>query len=211
MYPSPSPGVLTANPTKRVFKQHEKIPLHDEYLWKIEQGSIRTMTWSKEGTLVTLGLWGPGDVIGRPLSKINPYLIQTLEPVEVVAVPRHHWNQELDAILLHTQYVEELLTIIHNETTYLRLLEFLIWLANRFSFEVEAGRLISLQLTHQEIAEIISSTRVSVTRTFGILKQEGKLLVNNKKLILPHSVNCSNTIAVERGRPDRSYWTEGEL
>jgi CRP-like cAMP-binding protein len=117
MYSSPSTFAPTANLTRRVFKHHEKIPLHNEYLWKIEQGEVRTVTWSREGTLVTLGLWGPGDVIGKPLSKINPYLIESLETVKVVAVPRHLWNQELDAILLHAQYVEELLTIVHNYLT----------------------------------------------------------------------------------------------
>lgn len=210
MYSCPPTLDLSANPKARVFKQEEQIPLHDSYLWKINQGLVRTLTWSREGTLVTLGLWGPGDVVGKPLSKTNPYLIECLEPVEVVAVPPHRWNQELDAILLHTQHTEELLTIVHNETIYLRLLEFLIWVANRFGFEVEQGRLINLRLTHQEIAEIIASSRVSVTRTFGILKQEGKLLGKNKKLILPHSVNYSNTIVVERSCPVRSYWTEGK-
>jgi CRP-like cAMP-binding protein len=198
---------LASNQKERIIKQQGWIPLHDEYLWKIEQGTVRTFTWSKEGTLVTLGLWGPGDIVGKPLSKTDPYLIECLENVRVVAVPASLWHRELDAIFLHAQHVEELLTIVHNETIYLRLLEFLIWLANRFGFEVEEGRLINLQLTHQEIAETIAATRVTVTRTLGILEQEGKLLRKNKKLILPRSVNYSKTTIVERSRPDRSYLT----
>jgi CRP-like cAMP-binding protein len=210
MYSSPPTLDLAVDLKGRVFKQQERIPLHDSYLWKINQGAVRTLTWSKEGTLVTLGLWGPGDIIGKPLSKTNPYLIECLETVKVVAVPKYLWNRELDAILLHAQHVEELLTIVHNETIYLRLLEFLIWLASRFGFEAEQGKLINLQLTHQEIAEAIAATRVTVTRILGVLEQEGKILRKNRKLILPYSVYCSKTIAVERSRPTGSYLAEGK-
>jgi CRP-like cAMP-binding protein len=178
--------------TGRVFKEQERIPLSDSVLWKIEQGAVRTLTWSGEGTAVTLGFWGPGDVVGKPLSKAEPYEIECLETVKVLALPLSLWAQELNAIILHGQQTEELLSIVNNEKIHARLLEFLIWLAHKFSQRVSQGQLLKLPLTHQKIAESIATTRVTVTRVLGILEQEGKIIRNRQQLILPYDLFISN-------------------
>jgi len=67
----------------RYFKQRSFIPLPQDILWKIEKGVVRNLTWHEDGTLVTLGVWGPGDVVGRALSKIEPYEIECLTKVEL--------------------------------------------------------------------------------------------------------------------------------
>jgi CRP-like cAMP-binding protein len=183
---------LTSSLMKKTFERQNKLPLDSRLLWKIEQGIVRTLTWSREGIPTTLGLWGPGDVVGRPLSQTEPYEVECLEPTTAIALPLHLWVHEMDAILLYVQQTENLLNIISHQTVYLRLLEFLAWLAHKFGCEVETGKLIMLRLTHQEIAETIAASRVTVTRMFGILEQEGKIIRSNNQLILPHSHNTSN-------------------
>ena len=44
------------------------------------------------------------------------------------------------------------------------LFKFLEWLDKRFGEDVENGRLLNLRLTHQDIAETLGTTRVTVTR-----------------------------------------------
>ncbi len=178
--------------TERVFKEQERIPLSDSVLWKIEQGIVRTLTWSGEGTAVTLGIWGPGDVVGKPLSKAEPYEIECLDCVRVLALPLSLWAQELNAIILHAQQIEELLSIVNSEKIHTRLLEFLIWLTQKFGHGVSQGWLLELCLTHQEIAESIATTRVTVTRMLGILEQEGKIIRNHHQLILPYDLILSD-------------------
>lgn len=182
-----------SNLTRRTFEYQNRIPLSDSVLWKIEQGAVRTLTWNREGTAVTLGLWGPGDVVGKPLSKIEPYEIECLQCVTAMALPAHIWFQELNAIILYAQQTEELLSIVNSEIVHIRLLGFLIWLSHKFGCEVNQGQLIKLQLTHQEIAESISTTRVTVTRMLGILEQEGKIIRNHRQLILPHNLIISKS------------------
>src|SRR4028118_488504 len=53
------------------------------------------------------------------------------------------------------------------------LYQLLTWLAKRFGSEVEQGHLIDMILTHQDIAEIIGTSRVTVTRTLGHFEQQG--------------------------------------
>ena len=64
----------------------------------------------------------------------------------------------------HIQQAEELISIVHVQPGSLRLWQLLLWLAHKFGRDVDQGRLIDLEVTHQELAESISTTRVSVTR-----------------------------------------------
>src|SRR5919202_5279031 len=100
---------------QRSFSRRDLIPLEPDALWHITWGAVRTLTWNEEGTPTTLGYWGPGDVVGQPLSRIQPYQIECLTSVEVSYIPLHQYHQALDAIFLHIQQAEELLNIIRHE------------------------------------------------------------------------------------------------
>jgi len=170
--------------TQRVFSRRELIPPRQDILWRIERGAVRTVTWSEQGTLITLGYWGAGDLVGHPLSKVNPYQIECLTSVEMSILPSELWTQELEAMLLHIQQAEELLSIVHRKPVSLRLWQFLLWLERKFGRDVDQGRLIDLSITHQELAEVINTTRVSVTRMLQQFAEEGMLLRHERRLIL---------------------------
>ncbi|WP_250126639.1 Crp/Fnr family transcriptional regulator [Chroococcidiopsis sp. CCMEE 29] len=165
--------VLLANHQQRTFSRRDLIPLQPELLWRIETGVVRTLTWSEEGTPVTLGYWGATDVVGQPLSRVTPYQIECITTVEASLVPEHLWHQVLEAVLKHAQQTEELLCIFHQEPLHLRLRLLLVWLAQKFGRQVETGKLIDLRLTHQQLAEVIGATRVTVTRLLKQFEREG--------------------------------------
>jgi len=56
-----------------------------------------------------------------------------------------------------------------------------------FGRDVDQGRLIDLQLTHQDLAESISLTRVTVTRLLKNLKEQGKLDPHHRQLVIAAS------------------------
>lgn len=166
------------------FSRHEVLPLHSDILWCIEQGAVRTLTWSEEGTSITLGYWGVGDVVGQPLSRSQPYEIRCCTSVEMRSLPRGEWQQALNAIIWHAQQAEELLSIAHRQPVHQRLWQFLSWLSQKFGRDVERGRLIDLIVTQQEIAEATNTTRVSVTRILQQFESEGLLQREKRQLIL---------------------------
>ncbi len=168
----------------RLFTRRERIPPRNDVLWRIERGAVRTLTWSEEGTFITLGYWGSGDLIGSPLSKVQPYQIECLTNVEVSIVPPHLWYQDVNALLSHIQQAEELLSIVHCKPMSLRLWQFLVWLSRKFGREVEQGQLIYLNATHQEMAEVLNTTRVTVTRLLQQFEEEGMLLRQKRQIIL---------------------------
>lgn len=159
------------------------VPHRSDHLWHIDKGLVRTLTWNEEGDLVTLGLWGVGDCIGRLLSEITPFQMECLSPVEVRMLELS--GQELGGTMRsHLRYMEELFSIISYKRAPHRLLRFLDWLGDRFGRQVEQGRIINLGLTHQLLAEITGITRVTATRLLNEFEREGKLMRLPKQQIL---------------------------
>lgn len=180
--------VKTANLSQYTFSRHNLIPLRPDVLWRIERGAVRTLTWNEEGTAITLGYWGQGDVIGQPLSRLNAYELECLTIVEVTCIPSTQWNYISDAMRLHIQQTQELLNIVRINPVKHRLVQFLAWLSHKFGREVDSGKLIDLPLTHQAIAEAIGTTRVSVTRLLNEFEREGIINRHRRHFIVLRSV-----------------------
>jgi CRP-like cAMP-binding protein len=171
---------------RSIFGRRSLLPLGQDYLWHIETGVVRTLTWLEDGTTVTLGIWGPGDVVSRVLSKAEPYQIECLTPVEVILLPLNRWHQVTEAMIRHIQQFQEFLQILHCRSVEDSLLQLLFLLAKKFGHEVAQGKLIELRLTHQEIAETIGTTRVTVTRLLNDFEKQGIIQRLPHKFIILH-------------------------
>lgn len=178
---------LPVNLNQRTFSRNDVIGLQPNVLVRIERGVVRTLTWSEEGTATILGYWGVGDVVGQPLSRVQPYQIECVSIVEATYIPVPESVQALDAIFRHVQQTEELLCIVRQANTHDRLLQLLRWLACKFARTVERGKLIDLRLTHQELAEVIGTTRVTVTRLLSQFEQEGIIYRPRRHFIVLYS------------------------
>jgi CRP-like cAMP-binding protein len=170
---------------KRTFSCLDTLPLRQRMLWKVESGVLRTYTFNETGTRNILGYWGEGDVVGHPLSRLNPYEIECLTSVEVVLIPPERWHQVLEAIMLHAQQTKELLYVKGYERAHHRLMHLLVWLAQKFGRAVGQGKLIDVPLTHEGIAESIGSTRVTVTRLLKQFEREGIIHRDHRNIIVP--------------------------
>ena len=158
--------------TQRRFSPRNSLPLASNYLWRIDSGVARSLTWLEDGTVVALGVWGKGDLVGKALSKTDPLQIECLTRVEATPVPATADEQTVAALLKHLQQAEDLLMIRSHKRTEQTLVRLLNWLAKRFGHEVENGQLIDLRLTHQDIAELLGTTRVTITRMLTQLEQQ---------------------------------------
>lgn len=171
--PASLPSTLSLQGLPQHFSPRSLLPLNSNFVWRIEQGIARTTTWLEDGTTITLGLWGPGDVISSALTAIEPCQVECLSKVEAVRLPLREWQQREDTLLARAQQVEELLIIRSYKRTDEMLLKLLGWLAKRFGRGVKQGQLIDLRLTHQDIAEILGTTRVTITRILSQFEQQG--------------------------------------
>ncbi len=161
--------------------------MRENFLWQIEAGAVRTYTLTEDGTVIALGFWGLGDTVGQPLALIQPYVAECLTDVKVrVLQPKEcdHLNQVL---LSHLHQTQTLLRLRSGQI-HLRLQQLLDWLADKFGHELEQGQLIQLRLTHQDMADTLGTTRVTVTRLLSQFEQQGRIYWINQHLLLPRNL-----------------------
>ncbi len=87
--------------------------------------------------------------------------------------------QGLSSRILQTETMIETLT--HRDMSS-RLVSFLLVLCRDFGVPDDKGITIDLRLSHQSIAEAIGSTRVTITRLLGDLKNAGLVQIDRKKI-----------------------------
>jgi CRP-like cAMP-binding protein len=165
--------IAASSSTRQSFECRSLLPLKLGCVWKIESGIVRTMTWLEDGTMLALGLWRSGDVVGNALTTVDPYQVECLTKVSAVLIAATQLDQLADFVLAYAQRSEELMVIRGYKRADIMLLKLLSWLAKRFGREVDQGRLIDLRLTHQDLSELLGITRVTITRVLSQLEQQG--------------------------------------
>lgn len=100
--------------------------------------------------------------------------------------------QGLSSRILQTEMMIE--TLAHRDMGS-RLVSFLLILCRDFGMPTDEGIRIDLKLSHQAIAEAIGSTRVTVTRLLGDLRDKGMIAIHKKKITVYDPVNLSQQFA----------------
>jgi CRP-like cAMP-binding protein len=171
------------------FQPRSLLPSSSE-LWMIQSGFARVLTRLDGGCNLTLGLWGPGDVVGKPLSNIQSYYIECLTSVRATAVAMDALTSPTEVVLEHLHQAEELMLIRSHKRIEIMLLKLLIWLASRFGQDANEGRLIDLRLTHQDLSELLGITRVTITRALIQLEQQGFIQRLSLQRIVLQQTEC---------------------
>lgn len=178
-----APANSSARPLVHTFKRREILPLEANLLWQIHSGAVRLLTLSENGTPITLGFWGGGDLTGQPLICIEPGEIECLTKVQAVPLdPKQCWNFQ-QVMRSHLQQMQELIQLRQGQIPQ-RLSMLLHWLSLKFGHPVEQGCLIQLRLTHQDMADTIGTTRVTVTRLMQELERNGQIGYSKKNCVI---------------------------
>jgi CRP-like cAMP-binding protein len=159
-----------------VLEAGQSLPVH--VCWRLNAGYLRATGWTDHGEIFTLGIWGPEEVVIPQLLTQQPVELRTLSAVRV-----HEWAAEAaelqDFATTHIQQMGMLLRLTRIRPAEARLFHLLIWLSKRFGVSTEQGRSVpleSMNLTHRQLAEMASVSRVTVTKTLGHFRQQGWLL-----------------------------------
>ncbi|MEM6354044.1 MAG: Crp/Fnr family transcriptional regulator [Cyanobacteria bacterium P01_D01_bin.14] len=177
-----TPAPVT-QPVVHQFKRRETMPLRKNTLWHFQTGVARLLTLSEEGTAITLGFWGAGDFTGQPLIGIQPCELECLMDVEAVRLHLEQCQELPQVTMAHLHQMQALIRIRQGKIPQ-RLQLLLTWLGQKFGRPTEGGQLIQLRLTHQELAETIGTTRVTVTRLMQNLEQQSSLCYSQRQQII---------------------------
>jgi Crp-like helix-turn-helix domain len=159
--------------------------LHQAY-WQIQEGFVRSSTWDADGAMATLGIWGAGNLVSSELSQLDPYQLECLSTVKVDRIVEP--TNLAEVLLRQYQQTEELLSIVHCHQVSDRLLKLLTWLAKHFGRSTpEGNQQINIRFTHQQLADVAGTTRVTITRLLGELECSGfiRRLPKHNYILIP--------------------------
>ncbi|VEF46785.1 Crp/Fnr family transcriptional regulator [Bacillus freudenreichii] len=168
-----------------VFRQGD--PLNFVYL--VKEGRVRTTISDDKGQEKTVLIFSAGTILGGESAvKRSPYGVTAITNNECIlaCMPFEDFLKRIEEshhlTLKVSHYLAELLmrvTYQIKEVSFLnsdeRVIAHLLKLADRFGLQTESGIKISIPFTHQEMADLIAVSRVSVSRIMSVLSKEGIL------------------------------------
>lgn len=162
------------------------------------RGRARVERVNEAGAAFPLSYRGTGDVLGE--SCLGGLETRTeraiaMDEAEVVRVPLALFRElcaqhpglggAVFALLVARQReTEDRIESMLFKNVGGRLAEFLLHAAERWGVPTPRGTLISAPITHAEIAQVIGSTRETVTLTLGAFRKEGVLDAAGRRLIV---------------------------
>ncbi|MBZ8182250.1 MAG: Crp/Fnr family transcriptional regulator [Oscillatoria sp. PMC 1051.18] len=195
---------LTANPTPEVDseKYHEgrrlhfyhrgdEIPLLPEGVWQVYRGVVQLSTINPGGEEVVLGWAQPTTYFGLWLTCLQSYRAKALSDVYIrwFSQPEIESSPNLAQVMVNslsrrTIQTEAMLAIAGQRRVEERLQQLLLLLKQELGQPLAEGVRLEVRLTHQNIANAISTTRVTVTRLLGDFQRRGYITIDSDRHII---------------------------
>jgi CRP-like cAMP-binding protein len=176
VWSSAMPRVMPDFPLRFTLGSGQSLPCH--LGWRIEDGYLRMTSWSDQAETITLGIWGPGELVIPSLIELEPVELVTLSAVQVVEA-KATLQEERQFLIDQVGQASALLVLSRVRPVETRLFRLLVWLGQRFGRISRRGVSLSFQemnLTHRQLAEIAGMTRVTVTKALSHYRQVGMMV-----------------------------------
>ena len=133
----------------------------------------------------------PNEPFGDPLNGVEAYATTTLADTDLLCLSCSEIRQDgtlavamLEALGQRIQQSQALLALMGLKRVDERVRGFLELLASEYGQPCESGLRLNLRLTHQEVASALATTRVTVTRVIGALRDEGWLQLDSQRRLV---------------------------
>ncbi len=181
------------------FGKGEQIPLVSQGIWQVGQGLVQLSTLCQNGEEVWLGWAEPSTFFGHWFSILQAYNATALSDVhltwfslaEINASPRLA-QTVLPQMVRRMRQTEALLAISGQRRVEDRLQHLLLLMKRDIGQSVAEGTRLSVRLTHQNLANAIGTTRVTVTRLLSKLKSEGAISLDRDRHIILNNDSFKN-------------------
>lgn len=167
------------------------VPLLRHHLWLVVRGMVKLGCVTVEGDELLLGLAGANELFGESLAGPEAYEAKTLCDCDLLCLSYADLEQHpslapalVKAISQRQRQSQLLLALMGLRRVEDRVKGFLELLAIDYGVSVPQGLRLTPRLTHQEIASALGTTRVTVTRIIGQLKELGWLSLDTQRSII---------------------------
>jgi len=171
-----------------------QVPLLRQNVWLVVRGMVKLGAVTIHGDDLLLGLAGPNEPFGEPLSGVDAFEARTLCDTDLLCLSLQEIQADpaLSAGMIHAlaqryRQSQALLGLMALRRVEERVRGFLELVASDYGQPCEQGLRLNLRLTHQEVASALATTRVTVTRVIGTLREEGWLCSDGqRRLVICH-------------------------
>ena len=171
-------------------------PGHAVYF--VNGGRVKISKVTRDGKELTLAYRGPGEVFGELVlidGGPREEMAEAMENALITEIERGEFEKliQREGMVGYrlTKIVAERRREVENKIETLifkdvnaKLAELLLRLAVEYGVEDERGTLVALKITHQEMANLIGSTRETVSLTLSQFKRKGLIQTDGRKVIL---------------------------
>ena len=173
-------------------------------------GRVKIYHNTSDGKQALLAIIDPGEVFGE-FGLVQPgrrdESAEAMEKSTVVLIPRAEVQRLMEEhvdvsvgvtklIGVRLQRVERRLKSLLFRSNRERVVHLLLELAEKYGYNTRDGIAIGIKLSHQDLANVIGSTRETVTVVLGDLQSEGSLLIHRRQLILTRMQRLAESIDV---------------
>lgn len=166
------------------------IPLLRHHLWLVVRGMVKLGCVTIHGDEVLLGLAGPNELFGESLAGPDAYEATTLTDCDLLCLSQAELDKHpgfiplfLEAVCQRQRQSQAMLALLGLKRIEDRVRGFLELLAIEYGVTTAQGLRLTPKLTHQEIASALGTTRVTVTRIIGQLREMGWLTIDSQRSI----------------------------
>lgn len=173
------------------YSNGQTIPMSPQDICIVCRGVVLLSTLYPNGDEVLLGLASPSMPFGLPLTSIYSYHATALSDVDLMRLNVAEIEQSptlslgiwqnLNRRLCQT---EAILALVGHRRVKDRLCQLLCLLKQEIGQPSAEGTRLGVKLTHQNLANAIGTTRVTVTRLLGQLRDEGWLKIDRNRYII---------------------------
>lgn len=172
------------------YRSGQPIRMQPDEILIVCRGVVQLGTLYTTGDEALLGLASPAMPFGLPLSLIRPYQATALTDVDVMRLKLTEIEQSptlaqgiFRQITRRLQQSEAVLAMVGYRRVEDRLRHLLVLLKRELGQPSGSGVRLSVRLTHQQLANAIGTTRVTVTRLLSQLQEEGWLSIGSDRHI----------------------------
>jgi cAMP-binding proteins - catabolite gene activator and regulatory subunit of cAMP-dependent protein kinases len=170
------------------------VPLLKKSVWLVVRGMVKLSAISMQGDELLLGLAGPNEPFGDPLSNVQAYEARSMVDSDLLCISCEEMAESphlaiavLQGLAARYRQCEAMLALLGLRRIEERVRGFLELLANDYGVPCDQGLRLNVKLTHQDLASALSTTRVTVTRVLGTLREEGWLQIDSqRRLVISH-------------------------
>lgn len=172
-----------------------------EALFVVNGGRIKISKVTRDGKALTLSYCGPSEIFGETcLVDGGPReeMAEAMENSMVTEIQRVDFENLLASYATLGLRMTQLLasrrrdlenkieTLVFRDVTS-KLAELLLELADKYGVEDSRGTLVAIKITHQELANLIGSTRETVSLTLSQFKRKKLISTEGRKVIISDS------------------------